>query len=58
VLLAGWLLLATTHSLAGGRDDKVAGLDVKRAISMTDEGRYELEQLSKKLEPKQKGLRI
>jgi Skp family chaperone for outer membrane proteins len=57
VLLAGLLLLATTHSFAGGRDDKVAGLDVKRAISMTDEGRYALEQLSKKLEPKQKGLR-
>jgi Skp family chaperone for outer membrane proteins len=58
VLRASLLLfLATIHSFAGDRDDKVASLDVKRAVSTTDEGRYELEQLSKKLEPKQKGLK-
>jgi Skp family chaperone for outer membrane proteins len=58
VILAGLLLfLATTYSLAGGGDDKVAGLNVKRAVFMTDEGRYELEKLSKRLEPKQKELK-
>ena len=58
VILAGMsLFLATTHSLAGGGDDKVAGLNVKRAVFMTEEGRYELEKLSKRLEPKQKALK-
>jgi len=57
VVLARLLFLATIYSFAGGGDDKVAGLDVKRAVSTTEEGRYELEQLSKRLEPKQKGLK-
>ena len=56
MFLSSTLLLATCV-LAGNHDDKVASLNLERAVSMTDEGRNELEELSKKLEPKQKELK-
>ena len=52
-ILLGWLPTA----LAGSHDDKVASLNLTRAVSMTDEGRYEFEKLSKRLEPQQKELK-
>lgn len=57
VMLLSSILLLATHALAGSHDDKVASLNLERAVSMTDEGRYEFEELSKKLEPQQKELK-
>ena len=56
VLLALTLILAA-DSFAGDDRLKVASISVERAIFMTDEGKQAFEELSRKLEPKQKELR-
>ena len=56
VLLALTLILAA-DGFAGDDRLKVASISVERAIFMTDEGKQAFEELSRKLEPKQKELR-
>jgi Skp family chaperone for outer membrane proteins len=51
------MLLLATHGFARSNNDKIAGFNVERAVSMTDQGRYELEELSKKLELTQRELK-